>query len=50
VAYLTSDWHIIVGILPLGFHAIGTIVTLIGFAAGAAIASRLYRELLSANA
>jgi len=44
VGYLTAGWDIIVGVLPLAFHAVGTAATLIGFAAGAAIASRIYRD------
>lgn len=50
VGYLSVGWDIIVGVVPLGFHAIGTVATLIGFAAGAGIASRVYREPSDANA
>lgn len=44
VAYLSSGWDIIVGVLPLSFHAVGTVAAIVSFSAGAFVASRLYRE------
>ena len=50
VSYLTVGWDIVVGTIPLGFHAVGAVATLVGFGAGAWIASRVYRERPNASA